>query len=200
MIDIKELKMEMETMTKGGKPKRVKVKVNPDSIRMPQSRSKAASVVCPRSVEDVYSLGISLQNYISSLYLELSEMNKGNKKTFANQVVTQIVIKKEIEKLAKDNLNELLAYFYENGGPIIEPPLSEQAAQELQPNINRIVNGFLNQVDLILDKASQSDMNASDLDNEINRQIIIMFTAMIKLIKNDAMQNAFGELISLRNC
>lgn len=198
MIDIKEFKMEMETITKGGKPKRIKVRVNPESIRMPQSRAKADPVVCPRSAEDVYLLGISLQNYIASLYLELSEMNKNNKKNYANQVVTQIVVKKEIEKLAKDNLNQLLAYFYENGGPIIEPPVSEETANELQPSINLIVTAFLNQIDLILDKASQGDMNSNDLDNEINNQINFMLTAMSKLIKNDVMQNAFDELISLR--
>lgn len=199
MIDIKELKMEMETMTKGGKPKRIKVRVNPESIRMPQIRTKAAAVVCPRSAEDVYSLGISLQNYIASLYIELSEMNKSNKNKYANQVVSQIVIKKEIEKLAKDNLNQLLAYFYENGGPIIEPPVSEETAKELQPGVDKIVDSFLNQVDVIIDKVLQSNITISDLENEINSKIINMFTAISSLYDNDIMQNAFDELIALRS-
>jgi hypothetical protein len=199
MIDVKELKLKLGKTTKDGKTKRTLVKVNPESIRMPKYHTRAAQVACPRSVEDVYSLGISLQNYISSLYLELSESKTKSKKSFTRLMVKQVMIKKEIEKRAKDNLNQLLTYFYENGGPIIEPPLSEETASDLQPYINFIVNDFLNHLHTILDQAADENVSASDIDDQVDRQIIMMFRAMGKLVKNDKMQNAFDEIINLRN-
>lgn len=200
MIDIKEL--EMVTMSINGK-KKISVKVNPDSIIMSDHPTKSADefvnpVVCPRCADEVYSLGISLHDYIGDLYLKLAEINKGENNPYTNLILNQLAAKKEIENIAKYNLNKLLAYFYNNGGPIIESPVSEQSATEIQPSINRIVASFLNRVDFILSRASNGDISARDLDNEINNDISFMLNAMGKLFQNNAMQNAFSELISVR--
>ncbi|MEN6463337.1 MAG: hypothetical protein ABFC94_18455 [Syntrophomonas sp.] len=192
MIEAKEIKVMQNRM-----------KVDTES-KMPNYRTKvneeiANPVVCPRCVDEIYSLGVSLQNYIGSIYLELTVLNKGPKKNlYTNLALNQLVVKKEIEKLANDNLNRLLAYFYDNGGPIMEVPVSEKLAKEIQPFFNRIVNSFLNQVDFLVNRTSKGEMSANDLNIEINNHIISMYTAMGKLFQVDEMQNAFNELINVR--
>lgn len=156
-------------------------------------------VACPKNVDGVYSLGVSLQNYIGAIYLELNSMNKEYKKNiYTNLALNQLGIKKEIEKLAKDNLNRLLAYFYENGGPIIEAPVSEQSVNEIRPFFNKIVTNFINQVEYFANRASIGEMSTDALDNEINGQVISMYQAMSSLFKIDEMENAFKDLISVR--
>lgn len=195
MIDVKELQM---VTTNDSKTKKIQLTVKPDSIRMPKYQSKKAPVVCPRSAEDVYALGISLQKYISSLYVELAEMNKGRKNPYTNMVLKQLVIKRKLEELSRENLNGLLAYFYNNGGPIIEPPVSEQLAAEIQPSVNSIVSGFLTQANLLINRAVEGDLKADDLETEIDDQVMSMYTAMGRIFQNDDMQKAFEQLINVR--
>jgi hypothetical protein len=196
MIDVKELQMEI--MANDAKTKKIQLTVKPDSIRMPKYQSKAAPAVCPRSAEDVYALGISLQKYISSVYVELAEMNKGRKNPYTNMVLKQLVIKRKLEELSRDNLNGLLAYFYNNGGPIIEPPVSEQLAAEIQPSVNSIVSSFLTQANLLINQAVEGDLLAGDLEAEIDNKIIDMYTAMGRIFKHADMQKAFEQLIEVR--
>ena len=196
MIDVK--KLQMEIMANDSKTKKIYLTVKPDSIRMPKYQSKAAPVVCPRSAEDVYALGISLQKYISSVYVELAERNKGRKNPYTNMVLKQLVIKRKLEELSRENLNGLLAYFYNNGGPIIEPPVSEQLAAEIQPSVNSIVSRFLTQANLLINQAVEGDLLAGDLDAAIDNQVIGMYTAMGRLFQHDNMQKAFEQLIEVR--
>jgi hypothetical protein len=156
------------------------------------------SVVCPRCVDEVYALGISLQNYMCNLYLELADLNKGKANPYTNLVLEQLKIKKEIENLAKDNLNKLLAYFYDNGGPIIESPVSEQAAEQIQPYINKVVSTFNNQIDFLANRAFQGNFAASDLDGQLSECIKLMYSAMSSQFRIGAMQEAFSDLVSLR--
>lgn len=195
MIDVKELQM---VTTNDSKTKKIQLTVKPDSIRMPKYQSKKAPVVCPRSAEDVYALGISLQKYISSLYVELAEMNKGRKNPYTNMVLKQLVIKRKLEEISRENLNGLLTYFYNNGGPIIEPPVSEQLAAEIQPSVNSIVSRFLTQANLLINQAVEGDLLAGDLDAAIDNQVIGMYTAMGRLFQHDNMQKAFEQLIEVR--
>lgn len=202
LIDIKELKTEIMSTTK--KEKMMTVKVKAVSVTMPNHQPKAADkmanpVVCPRCVDEVYSLGISLEEYLGRVYLELAELNKGKKNPYTNLLLDHLGIKKGIEELAKDNLDQLLTYFYENGGPIIEKPVSELTAREIQPFFNRVVTSFLDQMDFVWNKAYQGKMSASDLNNQINEHIVAMYTSMGKLFRNEEMQNAFNELIYIGN-
>jgi hypothetical protein len=91
-----------------------------------------------------------------------------------------------------------LWYFYNNGGPIIEAPVSEQLAKEIQPFFNRIMANLLNQLDVMMNMTANGDISASDLDDSINNNIIAMYTVMSKLFKVDEVKDAFNDLIEIR--
>jgi hypothetical protein len=154
---------------------------------------------CPRSIDEVYSLGIKMQYYIGDIYLRLNALHQGSVKTLYKELaLKQLDTKKEIQKLADDNLNELLSFFYNNGGAIIEPLVSEQMAKEMQPFFNRISANFLKQVDVLVSKASKEETNASELEPMINNILIEMYTTMSMLFPIQKMKDAYNELISLR--
>jgi hypothetical protein len=184
--------------------KKVLMKAGPDSLEMPIYRTKAAdeiasSVVCPHCVDEVYSLGISLQNYIGTIYRDSAMVNKGvNKNLFTDLALNQLGIKNKIEKIARCNLDRLLMYFYDNGGPIIEAPVCEESAKEIQPFFDRIVANFLDQVEFLVNKTYKEEMTANSLNTEINNHITSMYIAMGKLFQADEIKNAFSELISIR--
>ncbi|MDD3364832.1 MAG: hypothetical protein PHZ03_07625 [Syntrophomonas sp.] len=184
--------------------KRKSSKVELKNLRAQNYRSKTSDELvnlelCPRSVDDVYSLGVRLQYYIGAIYLELDAMNQGSKQIpYTSLALRQLEGKEEIEKLVNDNLNRLLWYFYNNGGPIIEAPVSEQVAKELQPFFNRIMANFLNQLDVMVNMTFNGDISAIDLDDSINNNIIAMYTVIAKLFKLDEIKNAFNDLISIR--
>lgn len=167
----------------------------------PKAAEKTAiSASCPRCMNDVYSLGISLQYFIGNIYLKLADTNQGNTKNYYEKLaLKQLNGKEKIEKLAKAHTNELLSYFYNNGGPIIEPPLSEQEAKEKQPFFNRIINNFLVKLEASLDLNSNSIINPEELENVINSSITELYTNLGKLIQVDEIIQAFDELISIRN-
>ncbi len=88
------------------------------------------SVPCPRYVQEVYSLGASLQYYVGDKYLNLGVLNKGAQKSqYETLALNQLDYKEAIQKLANLYLNEMLVYFYNNGGPVIEAPVSEKPGQ-----------------------------------------------------------------------
>lgn len=154
---------------------------------------------CPRSVDDVYSLGVRIQYYIGAVYLELDGMSKGSKQTvYTALALKQLEGKEEIEKLVNENLNRLLGWFYNNGGAIIEPPVSEQLAKELQPFFNRVMANFLYQLDVLMKMTAKGDISASDLDESINNNIIALYTVLCKLFKDEEIKDAFNELIGIR--
>lgn len=139
--------------------------------------------LCPRSVDEVYSMGIRLQYFIGGLYLEMADFQQGSfKKFYKEQVVKQLANKKEIQSLADNNLNCLLAYFYENGGPIIEPPVSEQIAREIQPFFNRIAANAMKRVNSI---RVEAEYNGEDIVRVIDSTLADMYTAMSKLFNKD---------------
>lgn len=151
---------------------------------------------CPCTVDEVYSMGLSLQDYIGDIYLNLCTLNQGSEKIlYQNLAISQTKVRKELEELAKANLNNLLSYFYNNGGQIVEAPVSEQLAKEVQPFFNRIVENFLNDLDVMVNMASKSYMTAHELENGINRHITDMYASMFKLFPVSEIQNAFDELI-----
>lgn len=171
-------------------------------IRRARTSSKAIETLIdlgpsPRSVDEVYSLGTKFQYYLGDVYLALNAQQGSTKNFYKEQAMKQLDIKKEIRSLANDNLNQLLGYFYDNGGPIIEPPVSEAMAKEMQPFFNRIAANTLNQISLAIDDANV--IKAENLVKMINIAIVDMYTAMSKLFKtNKEVSEAFNNLAVLR--
>jgi hypothetical protein len=125
-----------------------------------------------------------------------------NRKGFPKDSLKALAIKQldrkaEIQKLANLNLNEKLAYFYNNGGPIIEPPVSVRQAKEINGFFNRIVANYLNQMDVIINKATKVHDSLNELEVEINKIIIRMLTDLANLYQDDDIRLAFKEMISL---
>lgn len=155
------------------------------------------SISCPRSVEEVYSIGIKLQYLIGDIYLSLANSSKGSlKNTYKAMAIKQLDRKVEIQKLANAHLNEKLMYFYNNGGPIIEPPVSERQAKSINGFFNRIAGNHLNQLDVIISKAEGFD-GINELEGEINEIIIHMFTDLANLYQDDDIKLAFKEMICI---
>lgn len=148
----------------------------------------------PCSVEDVYSLGISLQYFMGDIYLNLAASSKGQKTIFKNMAMAQLDVKNELQKQVNADLNEKLAYFYNNGGGIIEPPVSEHQAKELNGFFNRIVANYLNQIDVIVTLTAEGSITPSELETEMNNIIIHMYTSLAKLYKADEIKCAFEAM------
>ena len=172
--------------------------MNPDNSRVIMKPSYSTistelSISCPRSVEEAYSIGIKLQYLIGDRYLKYAKASKVLKAL----AIKQLDRKTEIQKLANTNLDEKLAYFYNNGGPIIEPPVSERQAKEINGFFNRIVTNCLNQIDVIISKAVESNDSLKELEGEINRIMIRMLTDLANLYHDDEIRLAFKEMIRL---
>lgn len=202
MNEAREMKI-ADKMYVGYNQKKESTKAVPKTRRTRNCRTKAVDELinfgsCPCSVDEVYSLGISLQYYIGDIYLDLEATQGPQKFLYKKLALNQLDIKEEIAKLANANLNQLLCYFYNNGGPIIEAPVSEEMAKEIQPFFNRIAVNFMNQLDVIVSMASKGNMDPSELESAINNNIIAMYTTMRKLFQVDEIENAFNELISIR--
>lgn len=166
-------------------------------------RTKAAyevvtSVSCPRNVNDVYSLGVSLQYCIRAKYIELEDLNRNAAKSLCfNLAKKQLDIKKEIEKTAHHKLNSVIQYFYDHGGPIIENPISEQMVKEVQPFCNRIMGIFLKSLDDAADLTLNGKMSVEQFDATVNKTLYEMYGALGRLLQVDEIQQAFNDLIDI---
>lgn len=162
--------------------------INPDYSPVAQKNT----ISCPCSAEEVYSIGIDLQYLIGDMYLNLVNSSKGSmKSTLKELAMKQLDKKVKIQKLANINLNEKLNYFYNNGGPIIEPPVSKRQAQEINGFFTRIVNNRLNQINVIINKANDYNDDLNDLENEVNQIMKRMFTDLANLYNEDEIISAF---------
>ena len=86
---------------------------------------------CPRSADEAYSMGVKMQGFIGGIMAE--NISEAGSREEREAVKRQLAIKNRIRQLADFNLNQLLDYFYNNGGPVIEPPVSEHTAKDIQP-------------------------------------------------------------------
>ncbi len=187
-IEFINLNCESNSLTKTGS----------STINKPDYSTKSAELLnpmsCPRSVEEAYSLGISLQYYIGDIYLTLAGSITGHKKIFNDIAIAQLDTKNKLQKLANTALNEKLAYFYNNGGCIIEPPVSEIQAKEINGFFNRIVANCLNQIDVIVTMATEGSTPPKELESEINNIIIRMYTSLGKLYQAADIKCAFEAM------
>lgn len=156
-------------------------------------------IPCPRNINDVYSLGVSLQYCIGETFLEMAELTQGSQKNLCTQLaLKQLDAKAEMEKLANANLNRLLSFFYNNGGPIILSPVSDDQAKEIQPFFNRIMSNFFDQLDGSVQRTLRDSMDVDELNQVINKILVDMYTTMKKLYQADEMVTAFNQMIKIR--
>jgi hypothetical protein len=194
----------MERVTKTSYEKKIPALVDLKITRAQDFSSKAIAELskiesCPCCVNDLYSLGASLQSYIGTIYFELADMHQGlARNQYEGLALSQLEGKAEIKKLANDNLNQLLSYFYNNGGPIMEAPVTEQTVNVIQPIFNGIMDELVNQVTGLANAAVKGRMNVNDLELAINRQISSTYSATGYLFQVKEMKNAVEELINVR--
>jgi len=171
-----------------------------NSVQAINYRTKAAyetarSVVCPRSASDVFSLGICLQYCIRAKYLELAELNRGEVKVEYQQLAGQHLQEKNaMQKLAKLELNRLLAYYYDHGGPVMEAPVTEQQVKEINPFFNRIVTLFLDQLDDLFASAYNREISPRELDLAVRHQAAELHDQVARLIPVEEIKDALSEL------
>lgn len=156
-------------------------------------------LTCPCRLDEVYSFGVSLHHRIAEIYSELAAVNQGAAKMlYTSMAVKQLYGNKEIEKLIKINVNNLLFNFYNNGGLVVEDLVSEQLVSEVESFFTRIMISFWEQVDIVADMTFRGKMNANELEIAIENCIISMYTAIGKLFQVEEIKKAFNDLIELR--
>jgi hypothetical protein len=133
------------------------------------------------------------------MYMELERLSQGDTQIkFREMALRQLEIKEEVDRFANADLNRLLWYFYNNGGPVIENPVSERLAKELQPFFNQIVANFLSQADVLLKMTANGNIGADAMEAEINHNLIRMYSTLSKLFQVEDMGKACENLIGIR--
>lgn len=169
------------------------------NYRIQAANELAQSTPCPRSVNDVYNLGVNLQYCIGTRYRELADLNQNETRSACIRLAEkQMEIKKRIDKAASHHLNILIQYFYEHGGPVIEDPISEDMVKEINPFYNRLMTNFLESLDEVTEKVRCEEMSIGDMENTINRELISMYGALGNLFGVSEMRKAFHDLVEIR--
>lgn len=159
----------------------------------------AMSQPCPRTVNDVYSLGVSLQYCIRAKYMELNGLLPGkDSPILVEQATKQLALKTEIEKQAKYKLNILMGEFYDHGGPLMEDPVSKDLAKDIRPFFQRHISRFLQSLDEIIQQAAQGKITAEGAVSIVNLQIAEMYTAIGRMFRIEEIESAFHDLIEIR--
>lgn len=157
------------------------------------------SVKCPRSELDVYSFAIDMESYLSSVFAALANTRRGSSKmACTNLAFKQLERKEVIAKVNNDRLNIIMQYFYTNGGPIIEPPVNESRAKEIEQHFTYILANFIDQMDILVRMGSTGNIKIDRLADKVKIYIIDMYKAMEALYWENDMQKAFDAMIAAR--
>jgi len=169
------------------------------NYRTQAANELAESTPCPRSVNDVYSLGVNLQYCIGARYREIAELNQKETRSDSIRLAEkQMEIKKRIDQAASHHLNILIQHFYEQGGPVIEDPVSEETVKEINPFYNRLMSNFLKTLDEVTDKVRRGEMSIGEMETTIDRELISMYGALGNLFGVGEMRKAFHDLVEIR--
>ncbi|KUG03996.1 hypothetical protein ASZ90_018585 [hydrocarbon metagenome] len=161
--------------------------------------NETKTIPCPRNMNDVYSIGTNLQYYIGDIYLHLAELSQRDlKPQYKKMAIVELEIKQQIQEVNNARLNELLGYFYNNGGAVIEPPLTYMQSKEIQPFFTRIIDTFTSRVEDSFVLAADGSISPGRLESMINYDIIEMYTNLSKLFPVDEISKAFRQLIVIR--
>ncbi len=164
------------------------------------AKTSVEFIPCPCQVSEVYLLGTMLQHYVGDIYLQLAEFEKGDlKKKYQKMAVEQLEINEGIQKAANARLNEMLWTFYNNGGQVVDPPVSEEQAQEMQPFFTRLMNNFFEKIEDLIPLAAEGSISTDKMDNIISYNLIALYICLNKLFQADEMASVFKELIIIKN-
>ncbi len=159
----------------------------------------AKAVVCPRCEYDVYAIGISLEYFVGSVYMALAEKDRDvSSSEYTHLAMMQLERKEKIVAVNNNKLNQMLQYFYDNGGPIIEPPVDEQKAARIAPRFNAIINEFCNRMDVLVNEASAGRMGAREMEKETNAAVLEVYSAIKALYREYELRNACEDLLRFR--
>ena len=151
----------------------------------------------PCSVDEVFSLAISLQYYIGNLYLEMADICHEPQKTeYLDIALQQLENKKTIENNCNDYLNELMDYFYKTGGPIMDDRVSELQSKEIQAFFQRILTNLLTHFDILVDMSFNGSLSLEQMQTEVNYYTLHSYASWGKLYRNVKIQRAFNELMN----
>ncbi len=148
---------------------------------------------CPRYAIDVYLLGLFIEDYLVNTLTELT-YRKPRNNNFTTLVKSHMIRRDKMQGLSKNCLNCSLAYFYANGGPIIEPPISEQYLKKVNPSFNRKIAKFFGQLNAILNIFAQAS-NTEKAERELNNSIVELFAQLSYLYRDAEIIEAFADLI-----
>lgn len=155
---------------------------------------QASSFPCPRNASDVYNLGVSMQYCVRAKYLEIAALLNDNTYMTA-EAARQLTAKEEIEKMAAFNLNEQLGKFYAMGGPIMEDPVTTEAAQQTQPFFSRITSRFLETLNETASQVLTKKIKPQEITAVVGEQMTSAYMAMGRMFAEPEMKNAFTELM-----
>lgn len=153
---------------------------------------------CPRCEHDVYALAIKMHYYIGAIYLDLADSNKNNKAAYTSLAAVQLAKKDEISRHSNERLDQLLyVFYYVNEGQVINPPISEIMAEEIQPDFDAILTFFMNQIDDIVEAAINENLDITEVENKIAACMVETCTQISMLYKVDEIQKAFDEVLRI---
>lgn len=148
---------------------------------------------CPRNAIDVYLLGVFIEDYLVNTLTELANKKPRNN-NFITLVKSHVIRRDKMRELSKNCLNCSLAYFYANGGPIIEPPISEQYLIKVNPSFNRKIAKFSDQLNAILNIFARAN-NTEKAERELTNSIVELLARLNNLYQDAEIIEAFADLI-----
>ena len=157
------------------------------------------AITCPRCEYDVYAVGIALEYFVGSVFMTLAEMGRDVARSeYTHLAMMQLERKEKIVAVNNNKLNQMLQYFYDNGGPIIEPPVDEQKAARIAPRFKAIINEFCDRMDALVTKASAGRIGVREMEKETNAAVLEVYTAMKALYREYELRNACDYLLRFR--
>lgn len=157
-----------------------------------------STIPCPRCAEEVYSLAIELNDYLGQTYMDLAGRTREPQRSMLKKLATKCFEKKsDITNAINDDLNRELAYFYEHGGPVIEPPVTEVNIKDIQPFFNKSASNFFSQLDAMVYVTGKGEMSVTELERETCNYTVGLFTILGRLYQAAEVREAFGELVRI---
>jgi hypothetical protein len=165
-----------------------------DMIPLREKYNRA--VTCPRSAGDVYSFGLVLYDYLTRNYTDLANQIKDQNR-FLDLTARYNRQKKDVNELINNDLNHSLACFYETGGAVIEPPVSQLDLKDIQPFFNKTLANFYSQLDAMLYVMGKGKMTVAELEEETHNYVVGLFTILRRFYQAPEVRQAFNELIQI---
>lgn len=153
---------------------------------------------CPGSVEEVYSLAISLQYHIGDIFVLLAELSLEPEKThYLNMAMQQLENKNILQQSCQAYLHELMDCFYKNGGQVINERLSELEAREIQPFFKRILTNLLLSFDALMSMHLNENLTLEQMLAETHNYTLHSYASWGKLYRHEKISRAFNDLMLL---